>query len=163
MKVSIITAILNSHEIVRRQYLYYEKMNLPEDVEVVWVDDGSDSPIRFLSGESGKIDLCEDANFNLSIYETHDKLPWTQPKARNIGAKKAAGDYLICTDIDHIVSPEVIDAVEKIRSFIDRYPDVFTLGETTLAEDSIALSGKYAPDLKREEDRRAQRWKRDKC
>ena len=40
--------------------------------------------------------------------------------------------------------PEVIDVIKKIRTFVDRYPGVFTLGETTLAEDSIALSGKYA-------------------
>ncbi len=40
--------------------------------------------------------------------------------------------------------PEVVDIVKKIRTFVDRYPGVFTLGETTLAEDSIALSGEYA-------------------
>jgi predicted glycosyltransferase involved in capsule biosynthesis len=110
MKVSIITAILNSHEIVRRQYLYYSNMNLSDDIEVIWIDDGSDTPIRFLYNKGSKIDICENANFNLSIYETHDKKPWTQPKARNIGARKAKGDYLICTDIDHIVSPAVIQA-----------------------------------------------------
>ena len=40
--------------------------------------------------------------------------------------------------------PKVVDVIKKIRAFIDRYPGVFTLGETTLAEDSIALSGEYA-------------------
>ena len=40
--------------------------------------------------------------------------------------------------------PEVVDVIKKIRTFVDRYPGVFTLGETTLAEDSIALSGEYA-------------------
>lgn len=40
--------------------------------------------------------------------------------------------------------PEVVDVIKKIRNFVDQYPGVFTLGETTLAEDSIALSGEYA-------------------
>ncbi len=39
--------------------------------------------------------------------------------------------------------PEVIDVVKKIRALVNRYPGVFTLGETTIAEDSIALSGEY--------------------
>ncbi|WP_036484006.1 alpha-amylase family glycosyl hydrolase [Myxosarcina sp. GI1] len=40
--------------------------------------------------------------------------------------------------------PETIEIIKQIRKFVDRYPGVFTLGETTLAEDSIALSGEYA-------------------
>jgi len=113
MKVSIVTAILNSHEIVRRQMCHYEKMNLPDDVEVVWVDDGSDPPIRFLYGKDAKIDMVEDVNFNLSVYETNDKRPWTQPAARNLGVKHAKGEYVICTDIDHIISNEVIETARN--------------------------------------------------
>ena len=41
MKLSIVIAILNSHEIVRRQLLFLKKMDLPNDIEVVFVDDGS--------------------------------------------------------------------------------------------------------------------------
>jgi hypothetical protein len=33
---------------------------------------------------------------------------WTQPTARNFGVRRAVGDYLILTDIDHIISKRVV-------------------------------------------------------
>lgn len=96
MKVSIVHAVLNSHEILRRQILHYEKLNLPDDVEVIIIDDGSEPPL-------------EDPTGTVKIYYTNDKRPWTQPAARNFGAKKARGEFCIFTDIDHIISKEIID------------------------------------------------------
>ena len=98
MKISIIIAVLNSHEILRRQLLHFEKMNLPDDIEIIVIDDGSEPALE------GNIK-------NLTMFATNDKRPWTQPLARNIGAKMAKGEYLICTDIDHILSRKLIDLV----------------------------------------------------
>ena len=100
IKVSIVIAILNSPEIVRRQVLHFNSINLSNDVEVIFVDDGSEPP---LNREDYK------TNFNFSIYHTNDKRPWTQPAARNLGAKKAKGIYCIFTDIDHIITKELIE------------------------------------------------------
>lgn len=98
MRVSIVIAVLDSHEIVRRQLLHFSNMPLPEEVELILVDDGSEVPIQ---GEMK----------GLKIIQTNDKRPWTQPLARNLGAKYAQGEYLICTDIDHIISKELINRV----------------------------------------------------
>jgi len=100
LKISIITAILNSPEIVRRQILHYRKLNLPDDIEIIFVDDGSDPPLE----DPGNL-----ANFRL-LY-THDFRHWTQPAARNFGVKQAVGKYIIVTDIDHILSRDLIDTV----------------------------------------------------
>ena len=99
MRLSIIIPVLNSHEIVRRQIEHFKKMDLPDDVEVIIVDDGSDPP---LEGDGVK------------IIKTNDTRPWTQPKARNIGAAEAKGDVLLFTDIDHIID---ILAIEFGRRF----------------------------------------------
>jgi glycosyltransferase involved in cell wall biosynthesis len=76
-------------------------MDLPDDVEIVFVDDGSDPALRpeFLK--------------NFSMYYTNCFTPWTQPAARNFGVKRANGEYLIVTDIDHIISRELIEFVRK--------------------------------------------------
>lgn len=95
MKLSIIIPVLNSHEIVRRQILYFKAMPLPISVELIIVDDGSDPVI---------IDDTETAR----IIYTNDTRPWTQPRARNIGAKNATGEFLLFTDIDHIVTKDAI-------------------------------------------------------
>jgi glycosyltransferase involved in cell wall biosynthesis len=76
-------------------------MNLPDNVEIIFVDDGSEPPLNY--------ENCGLKNFH--IYYTHDKRPWTQGLARNMGASKANGEYLFFTDIDHIITKEAIEDV----------------------------------------------------
>lgn len=102
MKASIVVAVLDSHEIVRRQILHLERIDLPEDVEIIFVDDGSKPPLTIPHG-------CRLKNFR--IHATNDFRPWTQPIARNTGVKLAQGEYVICTDIDHILTRRLVDFV----------------------------------------------------
>lgn len=132
MKLSIIIPVLNSHEIVRRQVLHYDKMNLPEDVEVIFIDDGSSPPL---------VDaLMKDAvepnfygfpcDFYLSVYETNDTRMWTHPKARNFGASKAKGETLLFTDIDHIIDRKAVDFGREFKYDYGRfYRDLGVLNE----------------------------------
>lgn len=98
MKLSIIIGILNSHEIVRRYILHLRKMDLPDDIEIVFMDDGSTPPL----------DFPDHGIRNFNIYPTNDFRPWTSCLARNRGAKLAKGDYFLMTDIDHILVKETI-------------------------------------------------------
>ena len=102
MKVSIIIAVLDSREVLRRQARYFERMALADDVEIIIMDDGSDPPLT--------VDAFPK---NFSIYPTNDTRPWSQPCARNKGAQIAEGEYLLMTDIDHILSREAIEAVRQ--------------------------------------------------
>ncbi len=85
---------------LERQIKYFSKMNLSDEVEFIFVDDGSQPP---LTGHMK----------NLSIYETHNNLAWTQGLGRNLGAAKAKGEYLFMTDLDHIISREAIEVALK--------------------------------------------------
>jgi len=99
--ISIIIPVLNSHEIVRRQVLHFEKF-LPEDVELIFVDDGSTPPIKV------------DSKLPIIVHHTNDFREWTWAVARNTGAKIAKGEYFIMVDLDHIVTKDFID---KVRDF----------------------------------------------
>jgi len=110
VKVSIIIAVLNSPEIVRRQLLHYKKMNLTNDVEIILVDDGSEPPLKDVVGLK-----------NLTILYTNDKRKWTQPAARNIGARQSKGLFCIFTDIDHIISKEVIELAKNPTHDVIRF------------------------------------------
>jgi glycosyltransferase involved in cell wall biosynthesis len=112
MKVSIVNAILDSPEIARRHILHYNKMNLPDDVEVIFVDDGSNPPLDLSMVEK---------NFCFLKFATNDFRMWTQPSARNFGAKRAEGEYLILTDIDHIISREVIEIARNPKYDVIRF------------------------------------------
>lgn len=103
MRVSIVIAILNSHEIVRRQYLHFGKMDLPDDVEIIFVDDGSDPPL-------------DQPNLkNFLLHRTNDKRQWTTGIARNAGARIASGDYLLMTDIDYVIPLDAIEAARNLK------------------------------------------------
>lgn len=93
MKLSIVIPVYNSHEIVRRQLLHFAYIDLP--FEIIIVDDGSNPPIEG------------------AVVRTDNKLAWTQGLARNEGAKRARGEYLFMTDIDHIISKEAIEDALK--------------------------------------------------
>jgi predicted glycosyltransferase involved in capsule biosynthesis len=106
MKLSVIIAVLDSHDIVKRQLLHFEKMELSKDeVEFIIIDDGSDPPIGRYLHEN----LFYALKLNCRIIETNDKRPWSQPCARNVGAFNAKSQRLLMTDIDHVISKEAIE------------------------------------------------------
>ena len=140
MKLSIIIAFYNSHGAVVRQVKHFRAMNLPDDIEFIFVDDGSDPPFNIAD-----YDLK-----NLRIHATNDKRPWTQGLARNAGAKLARSEYLLMTDIDHILSKEAImDAYNFTgdRMVFRRYLGVL-LGDGTLSQEPAVLED-YGMDMNR--------------
>ncbi len=100
MKVSIIITVLDSHEVVKRQLLYLNNMPLPDDVEVILVDDGSKPVIE-----------VPDVEFPLILHKTNNYEPWTEHIARHVGVLISSGEYLVCVDIDHIITKDLLEAV----------------------------------------------------
>jgi len=105
MKLSIVIAVLDSHEMYRRQLLYFTRI-IPENVEVVIIDDGSQPQLMHWTKIDGN-----SIDFKFTFHRTHNYKNWTQPEARNIGVEMASGEMVLCTDIDHIIPKETIDFV----------------------------------------------------
>ena len=99
MRLSCIIPCLNSHEVLRRQLLHLERVGLPDDSELILVDDGSDPPLENTS------------KLPIQILRTNDKRDWTWALARNAGARVAKGEYLLMYDLDHITTRELMDFV----------------------------------------------------
>jgi len=108
-------AVLNSHRIVKRQIRHFRNMRLPDDIEIIFVDDGSNPPI----------DMPNSGLNNLHILHTNDYRPWTQGLARNMGARFALGEYLFFTDVDHIISQEALMAVHAYTGDKMVFPRAF--------------------------------------
>jgi|SRR3989338_1069005 len=140
MKISILIAFFQSYGVVARQAKHFNKMNLPDDIEFIFVDDGSDPPHN-----------REDYELkNLTLLHTNDRRPWTQGLARNMGAKIAKGEYLFVTDIDHIISREAIEDVYNFtgdRMNFRRFFGVL-LEDGTLTQEPKVLE-EYGMDLNR--------------
>ena len=128
--ISIIIPVLNSHEIVRRQVLHFEKIGIPDDVEILIIDDGSTPPIEINS------------KLPIRLHHTNDFREWTWPVARNTGAKLAKGDYFLMVDLDHIISRELIDAVRGFKGDHMRFNREFAVldEEGNLTQDRDILT-----------------------
>ena len=111
MKLTILVSVLASHEIVRRQLIYLAGLGLSDDIELLLIDDGSNPPIT-----ANGCGLS-----NLRIHATNDCRPWTQQIARNLGAAMAQGEYLLCTDIDHVLSRQAIETVRAGQYDVVRF------------------------------------------
>lgn len=99
IRLSIIIPFLNSWEIVRRQVLWFKKLNLPDEVELIFMDDGS----------KPAIEVPEPPCKNFILYRTNDFRLWTSSLARNTAAKFAKGKYFLMTDGDYIVTREAVE------------------------------------------------------
>jgi predicted glycosyltransferase involved in capsule biosynthesis len=99
-QLSLIVAVLESYEIVRRQLLHLERILTPE-CELILVDDGSFPSLQTTCDSVQK-------TFSFVLYCTADRRPWTQPRARNIGAEISHAPKLLFFDIDHILTTEIL-------------------------------------------------------
>jgi hypothetical protein len=79
-----------------------KKIGIPNDTEIIIVDDGSEPPLKYKG------------SLPVTILATNDKRKWTWALARNAGARSAKGEYLFMFDIDHIITKECI---EMARTF----------------------------------------------
>ncbi len=131
--LSVIVPVLNSHEIVRRQLCHWMRMGLQSlpDVEVIYVDDGSDPPHENRDWNPK----------NFQFIQTHDTRPWTWALARNRGAKEARGDYYLMTDLDYIISRELLDKCRAFRGDKLRFRREFgvLLEDGTFTQDMQTL------------------------
>lgn len=79
---------------------YYGQKDIPlpviQGVRMVIVDDGSPEPLKSLPG--------------VDIYRIEEDIPWNQSGARNLGFHVTDG-WILYSDIDHIVTEEVIDSI----------------------------------------------------
>lgn len=101
-------------------------MDLPNDIEIIFIDDNSKPPLRECFANRGLK--------NFSIYPTGDTRLWTQACARNLGIKIAQGEYIFNSDIDHILPKEAImmaydftgDKIDFFREFavLDCYGNI---------------------------------------
>lgn len=112
MKVSIIISVFQSHEIVRRQILHWERIGIPDDVEILLMDDGSEPALTHNSSLKNLhiIPVNNPRNDSDGIfYDGRVSI------ARNMGARMAKGEFLLMTDIDYIIMPSCIEYARNMK------------------------------------------------
>lgn len=135
IKLSIVISIFNSHEATRRQIEHFKKLDLPDDWEIIFMDNGSTPPLYF----------PDHGLKNFNIYPTNIKIPWSQPYARCVGAQIAKGEYLLFTDIDHFFPQETIDYIKDFSGdklmFKRRFAILTEDGDISQEKDDLIKYG----------------------
>lgn len=86
--------------------------HLRSRLHVVVVDDCSPDAVRAKAS-----DITVDGLASIRVYRLLEKKRWNWPACRNLGAKVATTEWLLLTDIDHVVPVETLDALlgNKLR------------------------------------------------
>lgn len=105
-KISLVMAYYENSSMLRKQYDHIRELpiEIRQYLEVVVVDDGSpDNPAH----------LCADIGCDLQVFRIQVDVRWNQDAARNIGAKHAKYDWLLLTDMDHMVPMQTWKTILK--------------------------------------------------
>ena len=129
--VSIVFPYYDNPEMLAYQLAFYSRYPkaLRDRIEIVIVDDSSrDFPAKKVVPEKYPVDLA--------IFRILEDKPWNQDAARNIGAFEARGEYLVLTDVDHLVPEQtLIGLLEKAAPGV-----AFTMGRKAHFSDATKES-----------------------
>lgn len=114
--------MLNYHWQFWRQY--------PEAVKVHIVDDGSQKGLRAEEVITERINAGDCLQCWLRVDRILVDLPWNDCQARNLAANGSHSDVILFADIDHIVTPAVVNALLN-RTF--NHNTVYTFKRVTHA------------------------------
>lgn len=100
-------AVLESYRMAEKQFRWLARI-LPSTWELIFIDDGSSPQIPF--------PVVHPPAFQFLRTNPRRKLnEWTQKAAINLGVELARGHYLVKNDIDHIFTPEAIQAADRFQ------------------------------------------------
>jgi hypothetical protein len=103
MELTLVYPYCNNTICLERQLQFWTQLprELAEKIEIMIIDDGSPQP------------AVVPRNFpnNLTCLRIKEDVPWNQPGARNLGLKLAEGEWIIATDIDHLLNAEGLNRI----------------------------------------------------
>jgi len=102
--LTLVMAYYENHTMLQRhlhQFRLYDR-KVQKNLKVIIVDDGSPVTPARLDSESP----CD-----LSIYRMLVDVRWNQDACRNLGAHHADTDWLMFTDMDHLIPAETIHSI----------------------------------------------------
>lgn len=103
--VTLIVPYYRNPEMLRRHL--QEWVRFPPRVKLCVVDDGSPEPAEDVIRDYVGMDLLN----HLRLYRITVDIPWNREGARNLGSSEAQTEWLIHTDIDHLLPYESLHAL----------------------------------------------------
>jgi hypothetical protein len=110
-EISLVYTYFNNETCLERQLRLWTSLprEIARRVEYVLVDDCSPGPVA----------IPPEMPINLTLARVKERRAWNQHGSRNLGMKLAEGDWVIASDIDHLLSAEDL---ERLLS-MEKSPD----------------------------------------
>ena len=106
ISVSIIVPVYNAESHIKRCFDVLLKQDFKESVEIIMVDDAS---------TDNSVDLIKKHNVpNLSLYRLESNSGASA--ARNVGLKKAIGEYVYLMDVDDTISVDALKTLYAVAT-----------------------------------------------
>ena len=121
-KITLIMAYYLNAGMLRRQFEWLDNMpqEIKDQIELIVVDDCSPVPAMFPAAPP----------IDARLYRTKVDVAWNQDFCRNLAVSQSSTEWLLLTDIDHIVPPETWASIladklnpHHIYRFSRREPD----------------------------------------
>lgn len=106
-QITLILPYYNQPKMLRVQLRHI--MGFPPGLQVIVIDDGSTDQAHL---------QISDYFPNISLYRILEDIPWNRNGARNLGATVANTEWILQTDIDHILSTS--NATRLINTTLDK-------------------------------------------
>lgn len=103
-ELTLIMAYYENHTMLQRHLHQFQKYDrkVQKNLQIIIIDDGSPASPARLDSESP----CQ-----ISIYRMKVDVRWNQDACRNLGANKAKTQWILLTDIDHLVPNDTMAAI----------------------------------------------------
>lgn len=139
MKISIIVPVYNVEQYIKECFDSIAAQTYKGEIECIFVDDcGKDDSVavleKLIAEYKGPIQFC-------IVHHEHNK---GLSGARNMGIKKASGDYLYFLDSDDSITS---DCIEKLTTLAEKYPGVeIVQGSAKSNSDWLMLKWNLTPE-----------------
>lgn len=132
MKLSIIIALYNTEKYIEKCIRSVTSQNLgQEDYEIIVINDGSTDRSQ---------EIVEKLMLEFSTIKLINKENGGQSSARNLGFKKAKGDYIFCLDSDDAIKADCLSLVLE-KAYINNL-DMISFFYETISEEGFVLPSK---------------------
>lgn len=115
MNVTLIIPYYCNEEMLKRQVEEWRKY--PDNIKIILVDDGSPQGRH----AHPHMDKARSEGIDVREFVILKDIPWNRGGARNLGTMKAETDWIIHTDIDHILPVDTAIALQEFQPAAGTY------------------------------------------
>lgn len=115
-KISLIFPYYKNSKMLEYQMNVWREYpaSVKENLEIIIVDDGSPIGLRAEEVIKASVEKFGHLDFDFSLFRILIDIPWNECGAKNLGVSHASNPWLLISDIDHIVTSQLLEHIQNV-------------------------------------------------